>query len=175
MTVAVARRVKPEPNTWTPVVVLLILRFGPDAAADAATAKLPRQTTNARIADDNPVIRILVKNGSVVTAVTSTDGRKITAETLAIAIARDKCCANPDYKSTFNIQLDHRRPVRDNGPPTLGNLIGLCSKCHYRKTHLGWCLVGPRDNWRFVKRRATGDGGIGYPLDHDEDPGDYLG
>ncbi len=149
-----------------------VIRKG-DFCETAEGESIPLSRLYELIADENPLMRILVMSGTDVTAAASTDGRKITAEAFAIAVARDKCCANPDCRSPLNVEIDHRRPVKDGGPPTLNNLIGLCSQCHYKKTYLGWCLVGPRGSWKFVKRRANGDGGIGYPLDRDEDPGDY--
>lgn len=126
------------------------------------------------IESENPIIRLMVENGHDLSAMASVDGRKITAEVWAVALGRDPCCVNPLCGSDTGVEIDHRRPCSDKGPPTLSNLMGLCRRCHYLKTHKGWCMVGPRGDWVFVKRRHSGDGGIGYPLDRDEDATDYL-
>ena len=123
---------------------------------------------------EKAVVRILAKDGEEVVSMASTTGRKITAETKAIAIARDPKCANPRCNHRHGLELEHRRPVSDGGPGVLSNLMMLCPECHYAKTHHGYCLVGPRGSWQWVQRRQKGDGGIGYPLDHDEDPAVYL-
>ena len=101
--------------------------------------------------------------------------RDITLDLVLQVIARDGgVCRRPGCDWAGRLHLEHRIPAARGGPPEIWNLYLICPPDHKKKSYNGFCIVGPLDgDVAWVKRRHTGDGGIGYPFNDDEDPAMY--
>ncbi|MGH2771532.1 MAG: HNH endonuclease, partial [Actinomycetota bacterium] len=89
---------------------------------------------------------VLVKDGCDIKSV-SRMGRYISPRLRKALIARDRKCVVPGCDVRAHLQIDHIRPVADQGPTALDNLALLCVHHHMLKTHHGFVLAGKPGDW----------------------------
>ena len=114
-------------------------------------------------------------------------GRWIPAHLETALSKRDRVCAVPGCGISYGLERDHIIPVAEGGTTELANLVKLCRRHHYLKTHHFWRLTGQPGNWKWVNirpgQRIVADGdlydvarpgeplaGLAHPLLRPRDP-----
>jgi 5-methylcytosine-specific restriction endonuclease McrA len=95
----------------------------------------------ARALANDAFLRVLVKDGTDITAVSGL-GRSIPTRLKAAVRARDKKCGVWGCEARDHLQIDHIIQRTDGGPHSLANLWLLCPHHHYLKTYRGYRVVG---------------------------------
>lgn len=107
----------------------------------------------------NAFATIMVKRGVNVVSVTRA-GRFIPAHIDSALRARDPVCAVPGCGIAFGLERDHIIPIEEHGPTELDNLVRLCHRHHYLKTHKYFRLVGKPGAWQWINIRPEPDDGF---------------
>ena len=95
------------------------------------------------------VVKMLITKGADVVNVTHL-GRKAT-EALATAMQfTSPCCTNIGCDNHKFLEVDHRLGFANVHRTRLGELDGLCTRCHGLKTNQNWQLVAGAGRRRFV-------------------------
>jgi hypothetical protein len=130
--------------------------------------------------------KLIIEKGVDIAAVTHF-GRCIPAHLDTALSKRDRVCAVPGCGISYGLERDHIIPVAEGGKTELANLVKLCRRHHYLKTHHFWRLTGGPGAWRWVNIRpdqetvADGDlfdvarpgeavAGLGRPVLRPRDP-----
>lgn len=100
------------------------------------------------------VAKLVVERGVDVVSVTHL-GRYIPPHLDTALRARDRVCAVPHCGVSYGLERDHVVPVSEGGPTELDNLVRLCGRHHYLKTHKFWRLSGRPGAWQWVNIRTT--------------------
>jgi hypothetical protein len=99
--------------------------------------------------------KIIIERGVDVASVTHV-GRWIPAHIDSALSSRDRVCAVPGCGVGYGLERDHIVPIEDGGKTKLSNLVRLCHRHHFLKTHRYWRLLGKPGNWRWVQIRSQG-------------------
>jgi hypothetical protein len=91
-------------------------------------------------------------------------GRTIPAHLDTALRERDPVCAVPGCGIDYGLERDHVIPFAEGGPTELDNLVRLCKRHHFLKTHRYWRLLGRPGAWRWVKVRDD------QPMADEDDP-----
>ena len=105
----------------------------------------PVPVATARALANDAYLKVLVTDGIDIKAV-SHPGRNIPTRIRTALVSRGYVCARPGCGCRRNLQIDHVKPVHEDGPTELDNLDWLCPHDHYLKTHKGYVLAGPPGN-----------------------------
>ncbi len=97
--------------------------------------------------------KVIVERGVDVASVTHA-GRWIPAHIDSALSSRDRVCAVPGCGIAYGLERDHIVPVEDGGQTELSNLVRLCHRHHFLKTHRYWRLLGEPGRWRWVRIRS---------------------
>lgn len=100
----------------------------------------------------NAWAKLLIHEGVDILSVTHLH-RYIPAHIDTALRARDRVCAVPRCGISYGLERDHIIPVEDGGPTELDNLVRLCKRHHYLKTHKYWRLLGRPGAWQWVNIR----------------------
>lgn len=96
--------------------------------------------------------KLIVERGVDVVSVTHL-GRNIPAHIDSALRARDRVCAVPGCGISWGLERDHIVGIEEGGPTELDNLVRLCKRHHYLKTHKFWRLIGRPGSWEWVNVR----------------------
>jgi hypothetical protein len=107
--------------------------------------------------------KLVVRDGVDILAVTHF-GHFIPAHLDTAVRARDRFCVVPGCGVDYRLERDHVIPVEEGGPTELANLVMLCGRHHYLKTHKFWRLRGGPGHWEWFKERPD------QPIARDDDP-----
>jgi hypothetical protein len=99
--------------------------------------------------------KIVIERGVDVASVTHV-GRWIPAHIDSALSSRDRVCAVPGCGVGYGLERDHIIPIEDGGKTELSNLVRLCHRHHFLKTHRYWRLLGSPGSWRWVQIRSQG-------------------
>lgn len=94
-------------------------------------------------------LNVLVTKGVDVTTVAS-ESRYIPPPIKRALSTRNQKCSIRGCDTTAGLEVDHRRPFKDQGPTSLENLALLCRFHHQLKTHKGYQLRGPTGDYELV-------------------------
>jgi hypothetical protein len=95
-------------------------------------------------------LRYVIRQGFDIKTVTKLS-RDVATSIEAALIVRDRTCAVPGCARRLGLDIDHRCvDFSDDGPTELDNLVRLCPRHHYLKTHGGWRLEGEPGAWEWV-------------------------
>ncbi len=97
--------------------------------------------------------KVIIERGVDVASVTHA-GRWIPTHIDSALSSRDRVCAVPGCDIAFGLERDHIVPIEDGGQTELSNLVRLCHRHHFLKTHRYWRLLGGPGNWRWVQVRS---------------------
>jgi hypothetical protein len=112
----------------------------------------------------NSWAKLVIEKGVDIASVTHF-GRWIPAHLETALSRRDRVCAVPGCGITYGLERDHIIPVEEGGPTELANLVKLCKRHHFLKTHKFWRLIGGPGEWEWVNIR---------PQQETVADGDYL-
>jgi hypothetical protein len=101
----------------------------------------------------NAFAKVIVERGTDVASVTHV-GRWIPAHLDSALSSRDRVCAVPGCGVGYGLERDHIIPIEDGGKTELSNLVRLCHRHHYLKTHRYWRLLGRPGHWSWVQIRS---------------------
>jgi hypothetical protein len=93
--------------------------------------------------------KLIIEKGVDIAAVTHF-GRCIPAHLETALSRRDLVCAVPGCGISYGLERDHIIPVAEGGKTELANLVKLCKRHHYLKTHHFWRLTGRPGTWKWV-------------------------
>jgi hypothetical protein len=99
--------------------------------------------------------KIVIERGVDVASVTHV-GRWIPAHIDSALSSRDRVCAVPGCGVGYGLERDHIVPIEDGGKTKLSNLVRLCHRHHFLKTHRYWRLLGRPGSWSWVQIRSQG-------------------
>jgi hypothetical protein len=100
----------------------------------------------------NAWAKLVITKGKDIASITHL-GRLIPAHLDSALRARDRVCQVPGCGITYGLERDHIIPVEENGPTELDNLVRLCKRHHYLKTHKFWRLTGGPGTWKWQNIR----------------------
>ncbi len=101
----------------------------------------------------NAFAKVIIERGTDVASVTHI-GRWIPAHLDSALSSRDRVCAVPGCGVGYGLERDHIIPIEDGGKTELSNLVRLCHRHHYLKTHRYWRLLGRPGQWSWVQIRS---------------------
>lgn len=101
----------------------------------------PVPVATARALANDAFLRVLVRDGTDITAVSGL-GRTIPTRLRTAVTARDRKCGVWGCEHSDHLQIDHIVQVTDGGPTSLANLWRLCPHHHDLKTYRGYRVVG---------------------------------
>ncbi len=90
-------------------------------------------------------IRVLVKDGDDITAVTRAD-RVITARLRKALEAKYPVCAVKSCANDRFLEIDHVKPISQGGTTDIHNCWRICKHHHVLKTLFGWVVTGVGDD-----------------------------
>jgi hypothetical protein len=96
--------------------------------------------------------KLIILNGVDIASVTHF-GRFIPAHLETALSKRDLVCAVPGCGISYGLERDHIIPVSEGGRTELANLVKVCRRHHYLKTHHFWRLTGTPGTWKWVNIR----------------------
>ena len=108
-----------------------------------------------RLAQDGIVKAVLAEDADI--RAVAHFRRSIPARLRTALEARDLACVVPGCDEREGLEIDHIRPLFDDGPTRLSNLARLCRWHHSLKTHRGWQLAGGPGDWKWFKRERERD------------------
>jgi hypothetical protein len=100
----------------------------------------------------NAWAKLIINSGVNIASVTHF-GRCIPAHLETALSKRDRVCAVPGCGISYGLERDHIVPVAEGGKTELANLVKLCRRHHYLKTHHFWRLTGRPGAWLWVNVR----------------------
>jgi hypothetical protein len=100
----------------------------------------------------NAWTKLIITRGVDIASVTHL-GRNITAHQDSALRVRDRVCSVPGCGISYGLERDHIVEVQDHGPTELDNLVRLCKRHHYLKTHRFWRLIGRPGAYEWVNIR----------------------
>jgi len=100
----------------------------------------------------NAWAKLIIEKGVEIASVAHF-GRWIPAHLETALSKRDRVCAVPGCGISYGLERDHIIPVAEGGKTELANLVKLCKRHHYLKTHHFWRLTGEPGKWNWVNVR----------------------
>jgi hypothetical protein len=100
----------------------------------------------------NAWAKLIIEKGVDIATVTHF-GRCIPAHLETALSKRDLVCAVPGCGISYGLERDHIIPVAEGGKTELANLVKICKRHHYLKTHHFWRLAGGPGAWKWTNIR----------------------
>jgi len=98
--------------------------------------------------------KLIIEKGVDIATVTHF-GRCIPAHLETALSKRDRVCAVPGCGISYGLERDHIIPVAEGGRTELNNLVKICKRHHYLKTHHFWRLIGAPGTWQWINIREN--------------------
>lgn len=106
----------------------------------------PISVAAARALASDAFLAAIVTDGTDIKSVSHLH-RRIPARLRTAIQARDPVCAVPGCNNRRYLEIDHIRPVAEDGPTRLENLVRICSYHHDQKTYRGYKIRGRPGAW----------------------------